>query len=140
MARVGSSRPRRADGESVVVHSAAGGVGSLTTQLAKPMGAGRVIATGAPDDPQVVKLRGALNEWVQNQHESGSVAVGVSLTGPDDAVWTGDPPPSDTGLYMAVVRACVDVMERAEQERQRRGSGTGRPGSATRKRQRKAGS
>jgi NADPH2:quinone reductase len=34
-----------ADGESVVVHSAAGGVGSLLTQLAKPMGAGRVIAT-----------------------------------------------------------------------------------------------
>jgi NADPH2:quinone reductase len=32
-------------GESVVVHSAAGGVGSLLTQLAKPMGAGRVIAT-----------------------------------------------------------------------------------------------
>jgi NADPH:quinone reductase len=34
-----------AEGESVVVHSAAGGVGSLLTQLAKPMGAGRVIAT-----------------------------------------------------------------------------------------------
>jgi NADPH2:quinone reductase len=39
-----------AEGESVVVHSAAGGVGSLLTQLAKPMGAGRVIATaGSPD-------------------------------------------------------------------------------------------
>jgi NADPH:quinone reductase len=36
---------RLAEGESVVVHSAAGGVGSLLTQLAKPMGAGRVIAT-----------------------------------------------------------------------------------------------
>lgn len=36
---------RLADGESVVVHSAAGGVGSLLTQLAKPMGAGLVIAT-----------------------------------------------------------------------------------------------
>lgn len=36
---------RVADGESVVVHSAAGGVGSLVTQLAHPMGAGRVIAT-----------------------------------------------------------------------------------------------
>ncbi|HYI98456.1 MAG TPA: zinc-binding dehydrogenase [Thermoleophilaceae bacterium] len=41
---------RMAEGESVVVHSAAGGVGSLTTQLAKPMGAGRVIATaGSPE-------------------------------------------------------------------------------------------
>jgi NADPH2:quinone reductase len=38
------------EGESVVVHSAAGGVGSLATQLAKPMGAGRVIATaGSPE-------------------------------------------------------------------------------------------
>jgi NADPH2:quinone reductase len=36
---------RLAKGESVVVHSAAGGVGSLLTQLARPMGAGRVIAT-----------------------------------------------------------------------------------------------
>lgn len=34
-----------ADGESVVVHSAAGGVGGLAVQLAKPMGAARVIAT-----------------------------------------------------------------------------------------------
>lgn len=40
---------RLAEGETVVVHSAAGGVGSLATQLAKPMGARRVIATaGAP--------------------------------------------------------------------------------------------
>jgi NADPH2:quinone reductase len=36
---------RLAKGESVVVHSAAGGVGSLLTQLARPMGAARVIAT-----------------------------------------------------------------------------------------------
>ena len=41
---------RLVEGESVVVHSAAGGVGSLATQLAKPMGAGRVIATaGSPE-------------------------------------------------------------------------------------------
>lgn len=39
-----------AEGESVVVHSAAGGVGSLLTQLARPMGAGRTIATaGSPE-------------------------------------------------------------------------------------------
>jgi NADPH2:quinone reductase len=36
-----------APGESVVVHSAAGGVGSLAVQLAKPLGAGRVIATAS---------------------------------------------------------------------------------------------
>jgi NADPH2:quinone reductase len=41
---------RLAEGESVVVHSAAGGVGSLLTQLAKPMGAGRVIATAGSEE------------------------------------------------------------------------------------------
>ena len=38
---------RLALGESVVVHSAAGGVGSLAVQLAKRWGAGRVIATAS---------------------------------------------------------------------------------------------
>jgi NADPH2:quinone reductase len=38
-----------AEGESVVIHSAAGGVGSLLTQLARPMGAGRVIATAGSE-------------------------------------------------------------------------------------------
>jgi NADPH:quinone reductase len=36
-----------ADGESVVVHAAAGGVGTLAVQLAKVWGAGRVIATAS---------------------------------------------------------------------------------------------
>lgn len=38
---------RMAPGESVVVHAAAGGVGSLAVQLGKPLGAGRVIATAS---------------------------------------------------------------------------------------------
>jgi NADPH2:quinone reductase len=37
-------------GESVVVHSAAGGVGNLAVQLGKPMGAGRVIATASSEE------------------------------------------------------------------------------------------
>src|SRR3954468_11458537 len=37
-------------GESVVVHSASGGVGSLAVQLGKPMGAGKVIATASSED------------------------------------------------------------------------------------------
>jgi NADPH2:quinone reductase len=64
-------------GESVVVHSAAGGVGGLAVQLAEPMGAGRVIATAgsaerraraldlgahAAVDPQTADLTGALVE------------------------------------------------------------------------------
>lgn len=39
-----------AAGESVVVHAAAGGVGSLAVQLAKLWGAGRVIATASTED------------------------------------------------------------------------------------------
>ena len=38
---------RVAAGESVVVHAAAGGVGSLAVQLGRPLGAGRVIATAS---------------------------------------------------------------------------------------------
>ena len=38
------------EGESVVVHAAAGGVGSLAVQLGHPMGAGRVIATASTQD------------------------------------------------------------------------------------------
>ncbi len=45
-----------ADGESVVVHSAAGGVGSLAVQLGKPMGAGRVIATASSPDKRDLAL------------------------------------------------------------------------------------
>jgi NADPH2:quinone reductase len=41
-------------GETVVVHSAAGGVGSLALQLAKPLGAGRVIATASSDDKRAL--------------------------------------------------------------------------------------
>src|SRR4051812_7680141 len=37
-------------GESVVVHSAAGGLGSLTVQLGGPMQAGRVIATASTEE------------------------------------------------------------------------------------------
>jgi NADPH2:quinone reductase len=45
-----------APGESVVVHSAAGGVGSLAVQLARPLGAGRVIATASSEDKRALAL------------------------------------------------------------------------------------
>ena len=47
---------RVANGESVVVHSAAGGVGSLAVQLGKPMGAGRVIATASTEEKRALAL------------------------------------------------------------------------------------
>lgn len=43
-------------GESVVVHAAAGGVGSLAVQLAKSMGAGRVIATASTPEKRQLAL------------------------------------------------------------------------------------
>lgn len=47
---------RLAEGESVVVHSAAGGVGSLAVQLARAFGAGRVIATASSEDKRELAL------------------------------------------------------------------------------------
>jgi NADPH:quinone reductase len=44
------------EGESVVVHAAAGGVGSLAVQLGHPMGAGRVIATASTQDKRDLAL------------------------------------------------------------------------------------
>ena len=48
---------RVADGESVVVHAAAGGVGSLAVQLGHPFGAGRVIATASRAEKRSLALR-----------------------------------------------------------------------------------
>jgi NADPH2:quinone reductase len=45
-----------AEGESVVVVSGAGGVGSLAVQLAKPFGAGRVIATASSEEKRQLTL------------------------------------------------------------------------------------
>jgi len=47
---------RMQPGESVVVIAAAGGVGSLTVQLAKAWGAGRVIATASSEEKRQVAL------------------------------------------------------------------------------------
>ena len=47
---------RLAPGESVVVISGAGGVGSLAVQLAKPFGAGRVIATASSEEKRALTL------------------------------------------------------------------------------------
>jgi len=43
-------------GESVVIHSAAGGVGSLAVQLGHRFGAGRVIATASSEDKRALAL------------------------------------------------------------------------------------
>jgi NADPH:quinone reductase len=43
-------------GETVVVHAAAGGVGSLAVQLAKPHGAGRVIASASSEEKRALAV------------------------------------------------------------------------------------
>ncbi|MGA2165365.1 MAG: NADPH:quinone oxidoreductase family protein [Solirubrobacteraceae bacterium] len=48
---------REGSGETVVVHAAAGGVGSLAVQLGHPLGAGRVIATASSEDKRELALR-----------------------------------------------------------------------------------
>jgi NADPH2:quinone reductase len=47
---------RLEEGESVVVHAAAGGVGSLAVQLAKRFGAGRVIASASSEEKRALAL------------------------------------------------------------------------------------
>ncbi|WP_019886438.1 quinone oxidoreductase family protein [Streptomyces purpureus] len=47
---------RLAPGETVVVHAAAGGVGSLAVQLARHMGAGRILAQASTDAKRALAL------------------------------------------------------------------------------------
>jgi NADPH2:quinone reductase len=47
---------RVAEGESVVVHAAAGGVGSIAVQLGRPLGAGRVIASASSEEKRALAL------------------------------------------------------------------------------------
>src|ERR1039457_4421762 len=47
---------RVAEGASVVVHAAAGGVGSLAVQLGHPLGAGRVVATASSEEKRALAL------------------------------------------------------------------------------------
>ncbi len=55
---------RLREGESVVVHAAAGGTGSLALQLARLFGAGRVIATASSDAKRALALQLGADEAV----------------------------------------------------------------------------
>jgi NADPH2:quinone reductase len=79
-------------GESVVVHAAAGGVGSLAVQLAKRLGAGRVIATASTEDKRRLALElGAdaaidvspegLKERIQEANDGAKVDVVLEMAG-----------------------------------------------------------
>ncbi|MGW1012260.1 quinone oxidoreductase family protein [Streptomyces termitum] len=59
------SAARLRDGESVVVHSAAGGVGSLAVQLAREFGAGRVLAQASTPEKERLALELGADEAVR---------------------------------------------------------------------------
>jgi NADPH2:quinone reductase len=57
------------DGESVVVHSAAGGVGSLAVQLGHPLGAGRTIAVASSERKRALALELGADVAVDSEPE-----------------------------------------------------------------------
>ncbi|MDT8911345.1 NADPH:quinone oxidoreductase family protein [Amycolatopsis sp. PS_44_ISF1] len=59
-----------ADGESVVVHAAAGGVGTIAVQLAKAWGAGRVIATASTEEKRALALELGADVAVDSRAEN----------------------------------------------------------------------
>ena len=83
---------RMDEGDSVVVHAAAGGVGTIAVQLAKRWGAGRVIATASSDEKRELALSlGAdvaidsnvdnLKEALEQANEGRKVDVVLEMTG-----------------------------------------------------------
>jgi NADPH:quinone reductase len=64
-----------AEGESVVVISGAGGVGSLAVQLAKPFGAGRVIATASSEEKRQLTLELGADAAVDTTAEDLTAAL-----------------------------------------------------------------
>ena len=66
---------RLARGESVVVVSGAGGVGSLALQLAKPFGAGRVIATAGSEEKRRLALELGADAAVSTDAEDLTAAI-----------------------------------------------------------------
>jgi len=66
---------RLEEGESVVVHAGAGGVGSLAVQLAKAWGAGRVIATASSESKRALALELGADAAVDSTGEDLTEAI-----------------------------------------------------------------
>ncbi|MBI5309993.1 MAG: zinc-binding dehydrogenase, partial [Actinobacteria bacterium] len=64
-----------AEGESVVVHAGAGGVGSLAVQLAKRWGAGRVIATASTEEKRALALELGADVAIDSRADDMKVAL-----------------------------------------------------------------
>ncbi len=75
-------------GESVVVGGAAGGTGSLVVQLARPMGAGRVIATASTADKRALALELGADVAVDAEPEGlGARLLEANSGAPVDVVY-----------------------------------------------------
>lgn len=78
---------RMEPGESVVVHAAAGGVGSIAVQLAKVFGAGRVIATASSEEKRDLALQLGADAAVDSRADDMTTALIEANEGrPVDAV------------------------------------------------------
>jgi NADPH2:quinone reductase len=66
---------RLAEGDTVLVHSGAGGVGSLAIQLARRWGAGRIVATASTERKRSLALRLGADEAV----DSGAADLEAAL-------------------------------------------------------------
>ena len=75
-------------GETVVVHAAAGGVGSLAVQLGRPMGAGRVIATASTERKRALALELGADAAIDAAPETlAQRLIEANLDRPVDAVF-----------------------------------------------------
>jgi NADPH2:quinone reductase len=69
-------RGRLAEGESVLVHGAAGGVGTAAIQIAKAFGAGRVIAVTSTPEKGAVAMEAGADEFVLVEGFKDAVKAG----------------------------------------------------------------
>ena len=83
---------KMSEGESIVIHAGAGGVGTIAIQLAKRWGAGRVIATASSPEKRALALElGAdvaldsnsedLKQALQDANDGAKVDVVLEMTG-----------------------------------------------------------
>ncbi len=68
-------------GETVVVHAAAGGVGTLAVQLAKAWGAGRVIATASTEDKRALACELGADVAIDSRAEDMKAAIEAANEG-----------------------------------------------------------
>jgi NADPH2:quinone reductase len=77
---------RMQSGESVVVHAAAGGVGTLAVQLAKRWGAGRVIASASSSEKRALALELGADSAIDANEPDLREAIQEAAGGPVDIV------------------------------------------------------